>query len=87
MVVKGSESGRSGRTRLQNAPISKVIAVNLGLSFDGCPRRGTVACLDCDLAEYCPRACDYSCRMCDVRERCPCGWDDGERGERWSGGR
>ena len=52
---------------------SRDMAWKVGISFVGCPYRGTVTCWICTFKPAVE--CDYLCGDCPERYRCKCGWD------------
>lgn len=48
-------------------------AHRVGISFAGCPYRGTMTCWLCTFEPV--KECGYQCGDCPERYRCKCGWD------------
>ena len=67
---------------LSTWPITrKYQAQQLTMSLDGCPHRGTFACLSCKFTPYVE--CDWNCAKCEHRGYCKCGHDQSERLQAW----
>lgn len=67
---------------LDTGIVTKYVSLQLGISIEGCPQRGTPACLKCEMALACPALCEFACanphmgKECKHRLNCPCGWSD-----------
>jgi hypothetical protein len=74
---------------------SLTMARAIGVSFAGCPYRGTPTCHDCPLAPRIAALCDYRCTYssgagrnsrpvdCEHRAYCKCGHDQTARLRSW----
>jgi hypothetical protein len=70
---------------LDTGPVTVAVSVQLSISLEGCPFRGTPRCLVCEMARACPVLCEFICLRkkphmgvieCEHRLDCPCGWSD-----------
>lgn len=72
-------------TVIVDGELTPAMAMQIGMSGEGCPKRGTLDCLDCAYADTMPEPCDFKCvvgkhkRACPHRDRCCCGWADPEK--------
>ena len=76
MGARGRTGERFLTSKLADGPVTLYGSVVLGMSFVGCPNRGTPVCLRCALGEACQLVCLYMCHSCLRRSSCPCGWTD-----------